>query len=361
METLRKRLDAVQEALLDIYETAENTLETQIKHWKLVRQEQTLLYFARQQGLSHIGLQTVPALQISESKAKEAIEIQLYLESLQNSKYGDEPWTMQETSALTFFAVPSRTFKKGPTTVVVQFEQHTQSYTTWTYLYIQTDTDMWTKYVGKVSNEGAYYSAGGGLKTFYISFSAEAKKYNTDNWTLVYKQLPVLTSSITPLQSPTGTTDTAETQPAGGRPKRRYGRRSESPRPRRRREDQEASSPGGVPVAPEDVGSRNRTVEAKRSSRLARLLDEARDPPIVVLKGNPNSLKCLRYRLRHQYSKEFQHISTTFQWVDTVDSARLGRGRMLVMFTDDAQRMHFLKHVPLPKHITAFKGQLDGI
>ena len=87
MENLSERFNALQDQLMNIYEAAEHTLETQIAHWTLLRREAVLLYYARQKGITRLGYQPVPTLAVSEAKAKEAIGIMLQLQSLQKSTW----------------------------------------------------------------------------------------------------------------------------------------------------------------------------------------------------------------------------------------------------------------------------------
>ena len=98
MESLTERFDAVQENLLELFESGSDNIEDQILYWNLMRKEGILLYYARQKGISRLGLQHVPSLAVSEFKAKQAIMMTLQLESLKNSEFGREKWTLQDTS-----------------------------------------------------------------------------------------------------------------------------------------------------------------------------------------------------------------------------------------------------------------------
>lgn len=60
MENLSERFNALQDQLMNIYETAKNTLEAQIEHWMLLRREAAMLYVARQKGFLRLGYQPVP-------------------------------------------------------------------------------------------------------------------------------------------------------------------------------------------------------------------------------------------------------------------------------------------------------------
>ena len=112
MESLTERFDAVQENLLELYESGSDNIEDQILYWNLMRKEGVLFYYARQKGITRLGLQHVPSLAVSEFKAKQAIMMTLQLESLKNSEYGSEKWTMQDTSLELYNTEPQHTFKK---------------------------------------------------------------------------------------------------------------------------------------------------------------------------------------------------------------------------------------------------------
>mgnify|MGYP000196279906 CR=1 FL=1 len=98
MEALNDRFNALQETLLDIYESGKDDIDTQILHWNCLRKEQILLHYARKHGIRRVGYQHVPPLAVTETKAKEAIGMVLVLESLKKSPYGSESWTLVNTS-----------------------------------------------------------------------------------------------------------------------------------------------------------------------------------------------------------------------------------------------------------------------
>ena len=87
---LRDRLYALQESLMESYESGSADLQSQINYWYLVRKEQALLYKARQDGHRSLGLQPLPTLQVSEYRAKEAITMTLLLRSFAKSEYARE-------------------------------------------------------------------------------------------------------------------------------------------------------------------------------------------------------------------------------------------------------------------------------
>lgn len=128
METLSARFNALQEKLMDIYESGVETLEAQIEHWQLLRQEQVLLNYARRNGVMRLGYQPVPSLATSETKAKDAIRMVILLQSLQTSEYADEPWNLVQTSLETVRSPPENCFKKGPKNIEVYYYYQKEIY-----------------------------------------------------------------------------------------------------------------------------------------------------------------------------------------------------------------------------------------
>ena len=179
MDNLSERFNVLQENLMDIYESGQEDIETQIKHWQLLRQEQVLFYYARKNGVMRVGYQPVPPLATSEAKAKDAIGMVLLLQSLQKSPYGKEPWTLTQTSLETVRSPPANCFKKGPQNIEVMFDndpENLMSYTVWSFIYYQNLDDTWNKVEGRVDYHGAYYMEGS-LKVYYIQFEVDAARF----------------------------------------------------------------------------------------------------------------------------------------------------------------------------------------
>ena len=431
MEALSERFSALQDKLMDLYESGLEDLETQIQHWKLLRQEQILLYYARKRGIMRLGYQPVPPLATSEIKAKDAIAIGILLESLQRSKYADEPWTLVETSLETIRSPPIDCFKKGPKTVEVYFDgdpENIMPYTVWSYIYYQTDEDTWEKVEGHVDYTGAYFYEGQ-LKNYYIKFEADAKRFGTTGMWEVHVNKDTVFTPVTSSTPPVGDASN-NTVPAPATSvsspqrspstNRRYGRKASSPtttsrrqtrqrqettrrrktrsRSRSReqrggRETQRSSSRGssesskrggrggggpltrsrsrsrsrtresvaGGGVAPSDVGATVRSLSRNHSGRLAQLLDEAKDPPVILLRGNANTLKCYRYRFRKKHAGNFHFVSTTWSWVGGTSNDRIGRARMLIAFINDNQREKCIQEMKLPLGVDFSYGQFDDL
>lgn len=430
MEALSERFSVLQEKLMDLYESGLEDLETQIQHWKLLRQEQILLYYARKHGIMRLGYQLVPSLATSETKAKDAIAVGLLLESLQKSKFADETWTLVETSLETIKSPPADCFKKGPKTVEVYFDgnpDNVMPYTVWSYIYYQTDEDTWEKVEGHVDYAGAYYFEGN-FKNYYIKFETDAKRFGTTGTWEVHVNKDTVFTPVTSSTPPVG--DASNTVPAPATSvsspqrspstNRRYGRKASSPtttsrrqtrqrqettrrrktrsRSRSRehrggRETQRSSSRGssesskrggrggggpltrsrsrsrsrtresvaGGGVAPSDVGATVRSLSRNHSGRLAQLLDEAKDPPVIVLRGNANTLKCYRYRFRKKHAGHFHFVSTTWSWVGGTSNDRIGRARMLIAFINDNQREKCIQEMKLPLGVDFSYGQFDDL
>lgn len=440
MESLLDRFDAVQEQLLELYERDYKDIDSQIQHWELIRRENILLFYARKKGLARLGLHPVPPLKVSENKAKEAIGMSLQLQSLKRSPYGQEEWSLTDTSAEKFAAPPSGTFKKLPKTVTVMYDKNpmnTMEYTLWSSVYVVNNDDMWQKFVSYVDYEGIYFVDDFMQKVYYVLFSDDAQLFSKcGNWDVQYANqmfsAPVTSSttgttggsqteegnSTSRSSACSSTTDGTESQSQStesrssargaprsnrGDPRReeeagnvqgaRHRRRSRSRSrsisrsrtrsrsPRRGRSPRPAESPrsgyrgggggggypelgtpgGPAPPTPEQVERGSRTVERGPSSRLTQLIKEAYDPPVLLLKGPGNSLKCWRNRCKVKCKGFYHSMSTIFSWVSTESAERLGDSRMLVAFTDSSQRTDFLHRVKFPKHVTYVFGSLDGL
>lgn len=401
MESLNERFDAVQENLLQHYETGSNNIDDQILFWELIRQENVLLHYARKKGIYRIGMQTVPSLTVSEHKAKQAIMMSLQLTSLKNSAYGTEPWTMQDTSFELYNSSPQNTFKKGAFTVDVIYdndEDNYYPYTAWSYIYYQNGDNKWHKVEGKVDYEGLYYETVDGDKNYYVTFDTDATRYSrTGKWTVKYKKHAISSTSVTSTsghpghstrqspnalageeqnkerdrerptsskrrsRTPSPSSDwSSSSETSRKRVRRRRGRREGEQNTRQQRDTKSTRGAGSSFIAPEEVGRGRRLVEKKGLSRLRLLQVEARDPPLVLLKGPANTLKCWRFRCKLKYSGMYLRLSTGFSWVGD-GSERLGEQRLLIAFTDKTQRNTFLKTVIFPKNTSYSLGNLDSL
>ncbi|AFU07680.1 putative E2 early protein [Equus caballus papillomavirus 6] len=406
MEALHRRFDAVQDALMMHYETGSNALQAQIEYWGLTRKEQVMLFAARSKGYKRLGHTVVPTLAVAQAAAKGAIEMQLLCEKLAASEYNAEPWTMTDTSRETLLAPPQRCFKKRPCLVQVQFDGERGNemwFTHWEDIYFLDEQDNWTKTKGRVNAQGLYY-VNGGLEVYYADFAAEALKYSKNNfWTVTFQNQTL--SSRQPAEDARESADPCiqgcdeadraagpdllsrppSTPPACFRPiskdklprsPSRYSRGPDRGEP--------PWSPGGSSYV-SDSGSLCSGLPGKLSSPCSLSPSLSRSPlssaasvsslpavcagpacgspcptpavegtktnegiPAVLLKGRPNQLKCLRFRLKKTYCVHFWYITTTWFWAGPTGSDRAGRARMLVVFRSNAQRQRFQEKVPIP-------------
>nr|UOV22678.1 E2 [Human papillomavirus] len=380
--TLTARFNALQDAILTLYEEGHTDLQSQIDYWELVRKEQVLLYYARKEGYTRLGLQPTPTPVVSEYNAKEAIKISLLLKSLLKSKYAKEQWTLPETSAELLNTEPKNCFKKSGYTVEVLYdnnENNAVAYTNWDFIYYQDSNDIWHKVNGRVDIDGLFYEEINGDRVYFGLFEPDSQRYGvTGTWTVKYKNTTISSSdssfrhpssdvedserpgpSTRDTETPTQsiTTRGSETSPISSTTShirlRRGGEQRERGTKRRR-----VVSPGRQSVpSPGEVGSRLRSTPRSGLSRLQRLQEEARDPPIIIVEGPANSLKCWRNRLP-RYSTLYLFCTTVFKWIG---DGLCSQSRMLISFHNEQQRYSFLEAVKLPKHSSYAYGALNKL
>ena len=372
---------------MTLYESDPSDLQSQIHHWDLVKKENEYLYYARKEGLSSLGMFPAPALQVSENKAKQAIKMLILLRSLNTSEYASEMWKLRDTSVeLVLQTEPRNCFKKGPYEVEVWFDNSPQKalpYPNWQWIYYQDQHDKWHKVKGEADYNGLYFEEVTGDRVYFSIFDREAARYGeSGQWTVRYKNKIISASvtsssrcyydssnergdasnSICPSESRRETeASTSESRPTtstSGVRRRRGGEQGESTTPRgtkRRRAD----SGGGAP-SPEEVGRSHRSVEGRHLSRLRLLQEEARDPPIILITGSANTLKCWRRRVKLKHSGLFVDFSTNWTWVGD-KSEETYNSKMLVAFSSTAQRESFVKTVNIPKGSTLSYGNFDSL
>lgn len=188
MTDLQARLDSIQDRILTLYESNSTNLADHLQFYLLSRQEHALLYVARQKGIKLA--MPLPALATSKARARESIEMSLLIESLLNSPFGNEAWTLPEVSRERLLAPPKYCFKKDGAPIQVQFgddPDNVVEYTTWGWIYFQDTSDEWYKVPGKIDLDGLSYKDSDGDTVYYVSFKEEARKMGTpDKWSLLY-------------------------------------------------------------------------------------------------------------------------------------------------------------------------------
>lgn len=385
MNSLEARFDAVQDQILSLYEKGSTDLADQILYWSLVRKEGALEVVARRQGLNRLGLHTVPSQVGAEHKAKSAILMHLQLTSLKNSKYGGEPWTMPETSIEMYERTePSGTFKKHGHEAEVLYdcnEENAVSYMVWGAIYKQEEDGVWQKYSSDVDYYGVYYTDRHGNRVYYEDFDKDSDRFGRlKQWTVNFKtstftSCPDSSTKETCTSTPTHSKRRRDCDTTDTGPTKKALRRTPSPTTpikvglgRRQRQGEPRSGRGThtehteqVGVSPEEAGRGLQGPPRHCGGRLQNLHADARDPPIILVKGPPNSLKCWRNRVRRRFPRPFSQISTVFTWVDERDSVGATSAQLLVAFTDDHQRTVFLETVTVPKGALVYKGSLDGL
>ncbi|AST11577.1 E2 protein [Sus scrofa papillomavirus 2] len=239
MERICHRLNVVQEELLSLYETAQTSLQSQIRHWDLVRKEMIFFYAARQSGVDSIGFQKVPPLQVSQAKAKEAIEMQMILQSLGESDFAQEQWTLSDTSRELWLCPPQGCFKKHGSSVDVWYDENPENanrYVSWGSIYHLDGNERWRKTEGLCDHTGLYYVDESGYRRYYIKFSVDAKRYSaTGQWEVKFKNQ--IFSPILPV------TSTVPATQCGGPAPESCGRQTPE-------QQRIASPPGGHGVSP---------------------------------------------------------------------------------------------------------------
>lgn len=374
MDPLTARLESVQEEIFELIEESSTRLEDQIRFWDLIRKEQAIFYLARKHKITKIGSDAVPAMSVSETRAKQAIQMSMLLTSLNQSAYKNEPWSMQETSRERMLAEPMYRFKKAGKPVDIIFDGNPENSvreTLWGYIYYQDSNDQWQKQPGEVDDKGLFYRDYDNQKMYYVSFKELAAKYSKEGRYKVVLNAKtvadVVVSDLDNSESPVRTKAPAtrrRRRVSGGRRRARRASSSHpsstststSSTPTRSRSRTRRDYSGAAP-SPREVGTQHASVTGPSGSRLRRLLQEARDPPAVILSGPANTVKCLRFRCRHRYNECFDKISTTWWWTGD-GRTRAGDASMLVSFQSESQRNNFLNTVPVPSSVTVSAASL---
>ena len=360
-----------------------------------MRKENVIAYYSRKEKIYNLGLQPMPALAVSQYKAKEAIGIELLLRSLKNSQFGSERWTLADVSAELLHTAPKNCFKKNPYRVTVLYdndENKAYPYTCWDHIYYQDEQNEWQKVPGLVDSNGMFYKEKTGDIVYFHVFAPDAELYgDTGEWTVKFKNTTIFASIASSSRSVSGPSEqarkpTAHPPPIPKTPRKRQRETEEDterhsptstsrgfrlrrgrgeqqgesptrPTPQRRRRTTTNTSVHTAPTAGE-VGSVTRSVPRHGLDRLRRLQEEARDPFLVLLKGPPNSLKCWRYRCKQKNIAMFMAVSSVFRWIGDESE---NHARLLLAFSDSRQRQAFLENVTLPKGTTHCLGNIDSL
>lgn len=395
---------------MTIIEEAPEDLASQILYWDTVRKQNAIAHHARSEGYTRLGLQPLPTLQQAEHNGKQAITMGRLLRSLQQSPYAGERWTLADCSAeVVLHTEPKRHFKKGGVDVEVWYDNNRYNamiYTMWKHIYSQDENGQWYKTESHVDHNGLWYRDHFGDAVYYTLFASDVDKYGvTGTWTVVHDNkfiyAPVTSTrrakpaeplghpststprdgrSSSPEASASNLGTSGEATPRVRRRQResrsqsrsRSRSRSRSPLSKRQRPDTTTGRRGGgggggrgrgggpreSAPAPSEVGQRLTSVTEKGLSRLHRLQQEARDPPVILVQGPANTLKCWRRRFSGRHSDLFTCASSVFRWIAGCGSHS---NRLLIAFRDAQQRVAFLHHTTLPKHCSFTLGSFDKL
>nr|QCQ84410.1 E2 [Human papillomavirus type 188] len=389
-ETLSARFLAQQDIQLTLIEKDSKNLRDHIDYWESMRKEQVLAYYAKKENMSRLGLQPLPPAKVSEQKAKDAIRIQLLLQSLYKSEFGSEPWTLLECSLEMLDAPPRNCFKKQPFTVTVLFDNDAKNvfpYICYEHIYYQDSRDKWHKVKGQVDHNGLYFKEVTGDAVYFKLFQPDSTIYGkTGQWTVISKNKTIRSSVTSSSRSAFGPADeepgpstsynkSRQEGSGGGEPETsqnaepssstsairlRRGRR-EREHPYRARKQQSHLGADSAP-SPEEVGRRSQSVAKHGLSRLRRLQEEARDPPVLIITGRQNNLKCWRHRFSQKYSDLYECCSSAWKWLGPKSEGYRGTdAKLLIAFKSPEQRQSFLNTVSLPKNTTYSMGHLDSL
>ena len=394
-ESLSARFAAQQEIQLTLIEKESYDLKDHLLFWKAVRTENVIAYYARKENITKLGLQPLPSTVVTEYKAKEAINIQLLIQSLLKSEFAVERWTLAEVSAENLNSAPKNCFKKSPFIVTVLFDNNENNsfpYTCWEHIYYQDENNKWHKTEGLVDHNGLYFKDKSGDISYFVLFQPDAIRYGrTGQWTVKFKNKTIV-ASVT--SSSRNSYSTSENRPGpsqfSSRPESPGSRRQDSTentdtdspssstsRIRGRRRGGESGEPGTTETprrrgtkrklgsdsapSPGEVGSRSTTVAAHGLSRLRRLQEEARDPPLILFTGQQNTLKCWRNRVTTKYAHLFLYFSSVWKWLGANANTEQNAAKLLVAFKSTSQREIFLSTVHIPKGTAITYGQLDSL
>nr|WGU21306.1 E2 [Firstpapillomavirinae PV-HMU-1] len=381
MENLISRLDALQDHQMDIYEKDSDNIEDSIDYWKSMRGEHTLLHCARKAGIKRVGIQCVPPAHVSETRAKEAISMQLLLESLADSVYGTLKWKLSDTSLEMYNSPPAGTFKHDGKVITVKYggdASNLMEYCLWGWVYYQ-DEDQWCRQPSRVDRCGIYYVRDGN-SVYYVDFASEATKYGGGGvWEVLQDNGADANSGVMSRDSRCGDgavslVDTAgpipggeaaEGQPAG--PSELIPPSPKRPRtePDRARHEVFRPRDPDTPTTSEGAGGGKRNNhqspggDSHGGRRRQQRWRNYPHVPAIIVRGAPNCVKCLRHRFKTQHSGLYVHCSTSWAWAAKHSTEGRENGPPLshitVTFKSVCAREHFIKNISIPVSMTMYR------
>ncbi len=387
-----ERLRAAQEQQMLLIEKDSTKLCDHILFWEAVRTENGLLYAARQKGITTLNGFPVPALAVSSSKAKQAIEMQLLLTELLNTTWGRDAWTLTDTSYERYLLEPKCTLKKGPRVVEVMYDNdpaNRMCYTAWSLLYMRTPAG-WLFATGGADECGLYYTDMTAVRHYYDFFGRDAARYgSTGTWTVRDQDRVFYSGPLSlrpesgwsePAERPEDSPDRAVPYPSAGTPSgfgpirsSQYRSRTHSrPSPYGSNQcqgvllrcDSTSSLSSPVSVGLERGEEGEETPPSPDSTDVVTPPSTPPDPnkfslfktsggqQCLLLSGSGNQAKCFRFRMKKGHRHKYVHCTTTWWTVGDEGAERRGQASLLVTFDSPTQRELFLKTVPIPESMT---------
>ncbi|ALO50063.1 E2 protein [Deltapapillomavirus 5] len=396
MSAASERLLAAQELQMQLIEQDSTKLSDHVAFWGAVRTEQGLLCAARQKGYTRLGMYPVPACNVSAEKAKQAIEMQMVLSELMQTKWGCQPWSLCDTSWDRYVQSPHKCLKQGARIVEVEYDGNSSNktwYTAWSHMYMRT-SNGWEYACGYADGIGLYFTTMTGVRTYYEFFSRDAARFGTTgNWLVrdghnVYHSPSGPSSHLRGHLEGLWTDNSRESARGSDSPDRavldspprheplygpvRVGQ--DRHRPPSRQTPYSSHSAGHSPSCDSSsplqsalsVGPQRREeVDPPPSPDSTDVLPERQGPvtfslfhkeggnQCLLITGTANQVKCYRYRLKKSHRNKYRDCTTTWWTVGNEGSERQGDATVLVTFESGCQRNDFLKTVPLPPGMVA--------
>lgn len=389
-----ERLLSAQEAQMEHIESASESLAAHIEYWGHVRVENILLHAARKRGITAIGPYPVPSLATSAHAAKTAIEMQMLLQSLLKSPWGKDPWSLTSVSAETLQLKPCNTLKKNPRRVEVIYDGQPENknvYTAWGEIYMPT-VDGWTVVTTGVDAAGLFFNMQG-VREYYTVFAEDAQRFSNLNQWSVYDGENKFTfpDSVNQSCRPTAESSTPPGLALGrSTSPHSCGANADSPAAARSRSKRGGTDsrcrlarklhPYCVPASKSLLGdvsgssslSSSTEESFEHSQESCSNFQETDDTSqqgvensdfdlfggkdqcaCLLIQGNGNSVKCLRWRLKRTHRNKFTHITTTFWATGKEGAERCGEGTLLITFPTPNHRKDFLATVSIPPGLQA--------
>ncbi|AFS89105.1 E2 [Equus caballus papillomavirus 4] len=181
MAKLLSHLDALSERQMTLLEKGSTSLACHLEYWGLQRRENMVMYAARQKGMCRVGHIPFPSMVSCAAKAREAIEMELQLASLLQTEFGNQPWTLAETSYELFKTKPRDTFKRGGYLAEVFFDgvpENAMWYPGWRAIIYEGADGEWHLGPGECDAQGLYFVRDG-EKHYYTLFGDDAARFGT--------------------------------------------------------------------------------------------------------------------------------------------------------------------------------------